>query len=27
MLPGYIVGTLGAFWTFQRLAPLVLGAI
>ena len=24
-LPGYIVGTLGAFWTIQRVAMLLRG--
>ena len=27
MLPGYLVGTLGAFWTFQRLVPLLFDTI
>jgi hypothetical protein len=22
-LPGYVVGSLGAFWTIQRVAPLI----
>jgi hydrogenase/urease accessory protein HupE len=25
MLPGYVVGTLGAYWTIQRVAMLALG--
>jgi hypothetical protein len=26
LLPGYAVGSLGAFWTLQRLAPILAGA-
>ena len=26
VLPGYAVGSLGAFWTLQRLAPILTGA-
>ena len=25
MVPGYVVGTLGAFWTIQRTAMLIVG--